>query len=155
MRADAEHGSPLYGGKCFAPASSGMCGIAGIVAAESAAIDPRWPAAMIATLDHRGPDDRGIHLEPGIALAHSRLSIIDVAGGRQPMSTEDRTFWITFNGEIFNYVELREALARKGHQFRTRSDTEVLLHLYREHGADGVAALNGQWAAGVWDARGR
>ena len=132
-----------------------MCGIAGIVAADGADIDPRWPAAMIATLDHRGPDDRGIHLEPGIALAHSRLSIIDVAGGGQPMSTEDGTFWITFNGEIFNYIELREGLARKGHQFRTRSDTEVLLHLYREHGADGVAALNGQWAAGIWDARAR
>jgi asparagine synthase (glutamine-hydrolysing) len=132
-----------------------VCGIAGIVAADRAEIDPLWPAAMIATLDHRGPDDRGFHLEPGVALAHARLSIIDVAGGRQPMSTVDRAFWITFNGEIFNYVELREALARKGHRFRTQSDTEVLLHLYRERGADAVAALNGQWAAGIWDARAR
>jgi len=107
---------------------------------------------MLATLVHRGPDDRGISVIGSIGLAHARLSIIDLEGGRQPMSTADGTLWITFNGEIFNYVELREELIKKGHKFITRSDTEVILHLYQEHGEECVHRLNGQWAVAIWDA---
>ena len=102
-------------------------------------------------LAHRGPDDTGFHTETGVGLAHARLSIIDLAGGQQPMCNEDSSLWITFNGEIFNYVELREELLRKGHRFATRSDTEVLLHLYEEKGEDCVRYLNGQWAFAIWD----
>jgi asparagine synthase (glutamine-hydrolysing) len=86
-----------------------------------------------------------------VGLAHARLSIIDVAGGQQPMCNEDSSLWITFNGEIFNYLELREELIRKGHRFATRSDTEVILHLYEEKGGDCVRYLNGQWAFAIWD----
>jgi asparagine synthase (glutamine-hydrolysing) len=129
-----------------------MCGIAGVVAARGQ-IDAHRLAVMAGLLEHRGPDDRGIHVEPRAGLAHTRLSIIDVALGQQPMSNEDGSLWITFNGEIFNHVELRADLIRKGHRFRTRSDTEVLLHLYEEDGPEAVHKLNGQWALGIWDAR--
>src|SRR5437016_1857140 len=110
---------------------------------------------MIAMLTHRGPDGCGVQTGPFVGLAHARLSVIDVAGGRQPMSNADGSLWITFNGEIFNYIELREELLRKGHRFRTQSDTEVLLHLYQEEGAGAVGRLNGQWALGIWDTRTR
>jgi asparagine synthase (glutamine-hydrolysing) len=110
---------------------------------------------MIAMLAHRGPDGRGLRVDGSVGLGHARLSIVDLAGGQQPMSNEDGSIWITFNGEIFNYLELRAELTRKGHQFRTRSDTEVILHLYEEGGADAVRRLNGQWAFGLWDARRR
>ena len=112
-------------------------------------------ADMVAMLRHRGPDAYGIHTESGAALGHARLSIIDIAGGGQPMSNEDGSIWVTFNGEIFNYIELRAELAAKGHRFRTRSDTEVLVHLYEEEGLAGVSRLNGQWAFAIWDARTR
>ena len=102
-------------------------------------------------LAHRGPDDTGFHAEHGVGLAHARLSIIDLAGGRQPMCNEDSSLWITFNGEIFNYVELRKELLRKGHRFSTHSDTEVILHLYEEKGEDCVKYLNGQWALAIWN----
>ena len=108
-------------------------------------------AAMIAMLAHRGPDDLGIYAVDGIGLTHVRLSIIDVEGGRQPMSIANGRFWITFNGEIFNYVELRNELIARGHRFTTRSDTEVILHLYREEGENCVQRLNGQWAFAIWD----
>ena len=132
-----------------------MCGIAGIVSAHGAGIDAARLADMLAMLEHRGPDDRGIHVEPSAGLAHARLSIIDLAGGAQPMTNEDRSLWITFNGEIFNYVELRESLAARGHRFKSVSDTEVLLHLFEESGADAVHQLNGQWAFAIWNARTR
>ena len=106
---------------------------------------------MIATLAHRGPDGEGTYLDGDVGLAHARLSIIDVGGGRQPMSNEDGTVWITFNGEIFNYVELREELIARGHVFKTSSDTEVIVHLYEERGADCVEALNGDFAFAIWD----
>jgi len=106
---------------------------------------------MIRMLRHRGPDEAGVHVEPGVGLAHARLSIIDLAGGGQPMHNEDSSLWITFNGEIFNYLELREELIKKGHVFATRSDTEVILHLYEEKGEDCVSYLNGQWAFAIWD----
>jgi asparagine synthase (glutamine-hydrolysing) len=106
---------------------------------------------MIGMLAHRGPDSTGLHAEHGVGLAHTRLSIIDLASGQQPMCNEDASLWITFNGEIFNYVELRDELVQKGHRFATRSDTEVILHLYEEKGEDCVRYLNGQWAFAIWD----
>ena len=106
---------------------------------------------MIATLGHRGPDAGGIHADGPIGLAHARLSIIDLQTGGQPMSTTDGRHWITFNGEIFNYVELREELVGKGHAFATRSDTEVILNAYGEWGEDCVNHLNGQWSFAIWD----
>jgi asparagine synthase (glutamine-hydrolysing) len=106
---------------------------------------------MLAQLHHRGPDDHGIYLGNDIGLGHTRLSILDLAGGRQPMTNEDGTLWVTFNGEIFNYIELRQRLVQKGHRFATQSDTEVILHLYEEYGEECVQYFNGQWALAVWD----
>lgn len=106
---------------------------------------------MLARLSHRGPDDRGLYVDNGVGLGHTRLSILDLASGRQPMTNEDGTLWVTFNGEIFNYIELRQWLVQKGHRFATQSDTEVILHLYEEFGEDSVQHFNGQWALAVWD----
>jgi len=110
---------------------------------------------MTSALTHRGPDSEGYHVEAGVALGHRRLSIIDVEGGHQPLSNEDDTVWVAFNGEIFNYRELREDLEKRGHVFRTRSDTETLVHLYEEKGPDFVDELNGQFAIALWDRRRR
>src|SRR5215471_15682038 len=128
-----------------------MCGIAGTFTFDGAPADRGILQRMIGSLAHRGPDGIGIHIGSGAGLAHARLSIIDLAGGSQPMCNEDGTLWITFNGEIFNYVELREELIAKGHRFSTRCDTEVILHLYEEKGEDCVHDLNGQWAFAIWD----
>jgi len=128
-----------------------MCGIAGIVKTRSGQPDPGRLQAMISALAHRGPDANGFHCSGPVGMAHARLSIIDLSGGAQPMSIADGKLWITFNGEIFNYVELREELIKKGHKFATRSDTEVILHLYREEGEACVDKLNGQWAFAIWD----
>ena len=108
---------------------------------------------MVAALSHRGPDGRGVHVDGEIGLGHARLSIIDLAGGKQPMSNPEGTIWISFNGEIFNYVELRSGLMDRGWRFTTKSDTEVILRLYEEMGEDCVHELNGQWAFAIWDAR--
>lgn len=110
---------------------------------------------MIGAIRHRGPDATGIHLgaDESIGLAHARLSIIDLAGGQQPMPNRDRTIWITFNGEIFNYIELRADLVRGGRQFLTQSDTEVVLQMYELHGEDCVRYFNGDWAFAIWDGR--
>jgi len=128
-----------------------MCGIAGLFNLDGAAVAPESLLGMIRMLAHRGPDDAGFHSENGVGLAHARLSIIDLAGGHQPMSNEDGSLWITFNGEIFNYLELREELLGRGHKFVTHSDTEVILHLYEEEREDCVQRLNGQWAFAIWD----
>jgi asparagine synthase (glutamine-hydrolysing) len=132
-----------------------MCGIAGLFNLDGAVVTPDSLRGMIRMLAHRGPDDRGFHAESNVGLAHARLSIIDLAGGQQPMCNEDASLWITFNGEIFNYIELREELVGKGHRFATRSDTEVILHLYEEKGEDCVRFLNGQWAFAIWDSHRR
>lgn len=129
-----------------------MCGIAGIVKLHGDGAAADQLTKMIAALAHRGPDDHGIYTDNAVGLAHARLSIIDIACGQQPMSIADGTLWITFNGEIFNYVELRDELIQKGHKFVTRSDTEVILHLYQEEGMNCVQRLNGQWAFAIWDA---
>jgi len=132
-----------------------MCGIAGLLKFDGSEADPNLLGKMIARLSHRGPDAHGIHAAGSIGLAHSRLSIIDLQCGAQPMSTGDGRLWITFNGEIFNYLELKEELLNKGHHFATHSDTEVILHAYREYGEDCVNQFNGQWAFGIWDTAAR
>jgi len=129
-----------------------MCGIAGMVASHGANAEPERLAAMIRAMVHRGPDGQGIYTSGEVGLAHARLSIIDLEGGRQPMCIDNGRLWITFNGEIYNYLELREELVHRGHRFTTRSDTEVILHLYQEKGEECVNELNGQWAFGIWDA---
>ncbi|PHR94614.1 MAG: asparagine synthase (glutamine-hydrolyzing) [Blastopirellula sp.] len=136
-----------------------MCGIAGCRwNTVSALVDQGTLDRMTDSLQHRGPDDRGTYLKHydnggGIALGHRRLSIIDLAGGRQPIPNEDETVWITFNGEIYNYVELRQELISKGHKFRTNSDTETIVHLYEEEGIECLQRLRGMFAFALWDAK--
>jgi asparagine synthase (glutamine-hydrolysing) len=130
-----------------------MCGIAGIVnfkerEDQAAIIDP-----MLRSMQHRGPDATGLYMSDQAALGHARLSIIDLSGGYQPIHNEERSVWIVFNGEIFNYPELRSALMDRGHIFYTQSDTEVIVHLYEEHGKGLFEHLNGQFAIAVWDQR--
>jgi asparagine synthase (glutamine-hydrolysing) len=132
-----------------------MCGIAGVVSEDRDERIVSLVPRMIAMLRHRGPDDSRVYLEAGAGLAHARLSVIDVRTGAQPMSNDEGTLWITFNGEIFNYIELRRDLERRGHRFHTQSDTEVLLRLYEEHGRDAIALVNGDWAFAIWDTRSR
>lgn len=130
-----------------------MCGIAGIIDFTTKTREEALLRRMLGLLRHRGPDASGIYQDDFAGLAHTRLSIIDLAGGNQPIHNEDRSLWIVFNGEIFNYPELRQTLKSRGHQFYTRSDTEVLVHLYEDHGEEFLHQLNGQFAIGLWDAR--
>src|SRR6185436_4396709 len=131
-----------------------MCGLAGILRLSAKAAPRREELAeMIARLHHRGPDGAGFHQDEQIGLAHARLSIIDLEGGWQPIHNEDKTVWVVFNGEIFNYVELRPQLEAQGHRFYTHSDTEVIVHLYEQYGDDFVKHLNGQFAIALWDTR--
>lgn len=133
-----------------------MCGIAGIVRTESGPpVEETALRRMLASLRHRGPDEFGLYLDEEAALGNARLSIIDLSGGCQPIANEDESLWIVFNGEIFNYVELRPELEARGHKFTTHSDTEVILHLYEEFGPEGLARMNGQWAIAIWDQRKR
>ncbi len=129
-----------------------MCGIAGILnlTADRAPVQSVL-TSMISQIKHRGPDEYGYHLDSRIGLAHARLSIIDIKGGSQPIHNENQTIYTVFNGEIFNYIELREILIKKGHQFYTHSDTEVIVHAYEEYGEDFVHQLNGQFAIALWD----
>lgn len=128
-----------------------MCGIAGTVSLNGGDPDPGLLAAMIGQLRHRGPDGTGQHLDGPVGLAHARLSIIDLEGGDQPIANEDRRVWTIFNGEIFNYLELRRELQHRGHVFSTRTDTEILVHGYEEWGDELVHRLNGQYAFAIWD----
>lgn len=132
-----------------------MCGIAGIVNLSNDArpVHEGELRAMNRQLRHRGPDEDGVYLDAPVGLAHSRLSIIDLATGQQPMSSADGQLVLVFNGEIFNFIELREQLEQRGCSFRTNSDTEVILQLYREKGEDMVHDLNGQFAFALWDRR--
>ncbi len=131
-----------------------MCGIAGYFALTPRPLPGQEVLErMVDAVRHRGPDDSGTYLDGRAGLGHRRLSIIDLAGGRQPLAVADRTLWVTFNGEIFNYIELRKALAGRGCVFRTNSDTETILHAYAEHGTEGTALLNGDFAYALWDRR--
>jgi asparagine synthase (glutamine-hydrolysing) len=106
---------------------------------------------MISMLQHRGPDEAGIYLDDHVGMGHARLSIIDLSSGTQPIHNEDQTMWIVYNGEVYNYPELREDLQKNGHHFYTTSDTEVVLHLFEEKGPDCLEQLNGQFAFAIWD----
>jgi len=128
-----------------------MCGICGIVDFDGCPVDAKTIHRMADTLWHRGPDGAGYHFEPHVGLGHRRLSIIDIDNGRQPISNEDETIWTVFNGEIYNYLDLRSQLQSKGHIFRTNSDTEVIVHLYEELGEECFVQLRGMFALALWD----
>jgi asparagine synthase (glutamine-hydrolysing) len=131
-----------------------MCGIAGIVSAQSGdRIDAETIHRMCQSIVHRGPDDEGLFVKDGTGLGMRRLSIIDVAGGHQPVFNEDKSIWIVFNGEIYNFPELRRDLESRGHRFTTHSDTEVIVHLYEEMGAECVQKLRGMFAFALYDQR--
>ena len=133
-----------------------MCGICGIVNyADRPSPDPEIVKSMLGQLRHRGPDSSGLYLDRRAILGHSRLAIIDLETGTQPLSNENEALWITYNGELYNYVELREELIQAGHKFKTKSDTEVFLHAYEEWGTQCFSRFNGQWAAAIWDAHNR
>jgi asparagine synthase (glutamine-hydrolysing) len=130
-----------------------MCGIVGILNTKNPElIDENLLAKMISIIRHRGPDETGIYTDSSIGLGHARLSIIGLAGGTQPICNEDGSLWIVYNGEAFNYIELKEDLLTKGHTFSTTTDTEVLLHLYEELGPQCLEKINGQFAIAIWDA---
>ena len=130
-----------------------MCGICGIARAPGQEISRATLVSMTAALAHRGPDGDGLFLDRHVGLGHRRLSIIDLAGGAQPIFNEDGTIAVVLNGEIFNYRELTEELVARGHVFTTRSDTETLVHLYEEDGIDMVAKLRGMFAFAIADRR--
>ena len=131
-----------------------MCGIVGIVKRNpQETVDETRLKRMRDTLIHRGPDDEGLRVEGPVGLGMRRLAIVDVAGGHQPMANEEETVWIVYNGEIYNHAALRPGLEARGHRYRTRSDTETILHLYEEEGERCVERLQGMFAFAVWDRR--
>jgi asparagine synthase (glutamine-hydrolysing) len=133
-----------------------MCGICGVLNLGGGRETTREHVeAMARVIFHRGPDDAGYFLNPPIAFGFRRLSIVDLSGGHQPMSNEDGTVWIVFNGEIYNHADLRPDLERRGHRYSTRSDTETIIHLYEEYGDDCVHHLRGMFAFAIWDSRKR
>ena len=127
-----------------------MCGIAGWFNGPA---DAQTLRAMVEALHHRGPESAGEYEGRGVHLGHARLSIVDLEGGRQPLANEDETIHVIANGEIYNHVELRAQLIARGHQFRTGSDCQVLVHLYEEEGPEGFVQLNGQYAFALYDGR--
>jgi asparagine synthase (glutamine-hydrolysing) len=133
-----------------------MCGLAGILnLSPRSAILPDTLEAMIRALPHRGPDDTGYFQDADVGLAHARLGIIDLLGGKQPIHNEDKTIFVVCNGEIFNFIEMRRELEAEGHRFYTASDAEVIVHAYEQHGLDFLQRLNGQFALAIWDQRQR
>ncbi len=133
-----------------------MCGICGVVRFDGRPVGSAEVERVAEAMRHRGPDDGGVHVDGLVGLGHRRLSIIDLSPlGHQPMANEDRTVWIAFNGEIYNFQELRPGLEARGHVFRSRTDTEVILHLYEDEGPRCVERLRGMFAFAVWDARDR
>jgi asparagine synthase (glutamine-hydrolysing) len=129
-----------------------MCGICGKINLNNEPIDEALLKRMTLCLSHRGPDDEGLYIKNNIGLGHRRLSIIDLSPlAHQPMSNEDGTVWIVYNGEIYNFPELREALRKKGHLFRSKSDTETIIHLYEEYGVECLKYLKGMFAFAIWD----
>src|ERR1022692_4639622 len=133
-----------------------MCGIAGIVTWEKGRrVTSPLIHQMCETLVHRGPDDEGIHVEGGVGLGMRLLSISDAAGGHQPVHNEDKTVWIVFNGEIYNFSDLRRELESRGHRFYTNTDTEAIVHLYEDLGSECVKKLRGMFAFAIYDERRR
>ncbi|MDZ7833604.1 MAG: asparagine synthase (glutamine-hydrolyzing) [Desulfobacterales bacterium] len=131
-----------------------MCGIAGILNSSSNDIlSEDIILRMISILKHRGPDESGVYFDDHIHMGQARLSILDLEGGVQPIPNEDKTLWIVYNGEVFNYTELRSDLEKQGHRFTTQTDTEVIVHLYEEMGSGCLSELNGQFAIAIWDVR--
>ncbi len=129
-----------------------MCGITGIVdLKERRPIDTDLLARMNASLEHRGPDGDGFHFEPGVGFGHRRLSIIDLEGGKQPLYNEDHSVVVTYNGEIYNFKEIEVELRARGHIFRTRCDTEVIVHAWEEWGERCLDRFNGMFAFAIWD----
>src|SRR4051794_36527539 len=131
-----------------------MCGIAGKVSPNQR-IDADLLARMCSVIEHRGPDSRGMFLDEGVGLGIQRLAIIDLQTGDQPIFNEDDSVVVVLNGEIYNFVELRAQLERSGHRFRTNTDTEVIVHLYEDHGEECVEHLRGMFAFALWDKRRR
>src|SRR5262245_18470213 len=134
-----------------------MCGICGIAIPNrlNRRVNESRLVAMRDSLTHRGPDDASILIDGSVGLGHRRLSIVDLGGGRQPMPNEDDSVWIAFNGEIYNHRELRPMLEERGHLYRSSSDTETIIHLYKEFGPRGVEKLRGMFAYAIWDGRRR
>jgi asparagine synthase (glutamine-hydrolysing) len=131
-----------------------MCGIAGVVYSDRhRPVERSVLERMAASIAHRGPDGQGLWIDSQVGLAHRRLSIIDIAGGRQPIANEDDSIQLVFNGEIYNYRELRTDLPKRGHRFRTQSDSEVIVHLYEQYGDDFVQHLRGMFAIAIWDVK--
>lgn len=131
-----------------------MCGIAGYFELNDApAPSPELAQRMLAQIRHRGPDEFGVFVGDRIAMGNARLSIVDLAGGTQPICNESGEIWIVYNGEVFNYPELRATLEQRGHVFATHTDTEIIVHLYEDFGPACLEKLNGQWAIAIWDAR--
>lgn len=128
-----------------------MCGIVGIVSTDCGSVDPKSLKRMLHRVAHRGPDEEGVFFGNGIGLGHRRLSIIDLHTGRQPIGNEDGSVQVVFNGEIYNFLDLRRGLEQRGHRFSTRTDTEVLVHLYEEKGEGLLHDLNGMFAFALWD----
>src|SRR5919204_1995743 len=131
-----------------------MCGIAGKISLDGA-VESSLLERMCEVIEHRGPDSRGIFVDDGVGLGVQRLRIIDLETGDQPIFNEDESVVVVHNGEIYNYVELRDDLRARGHAFSTKGDTEVIVHLYEEHGADCVRHLRGMFAFALWDRRRR
>src|SRR5262245_3101806 len=132
-----------------------MCGIAGIVAADSLALDESAASRVVRMRDviaHRGPDEEGLFCDGVAALAHRRLSIVDLSAGQQPLSNEDGSVQVVFNGEIYNHADVRPALEAHGHRYRTKSDTETIVHAYEQWGDDCVHRFRGMFAFALWDA---
>ena len=127
-----------------------MCGIFGFAGSPDRQLLGRMAAAIV----HRGPDDAGAFETPSVSLGHRRLSIIDREGGHQPVANEDETVWLVYNGEVYNFRELRAELEAAGHTFRTHCDSEVIVHAYEEWGPDCAARFNGMWAFAIADLRG-
>src|ERR1700694_1132437 len=131
-----------------------MCGIAGIVNSNrQIVLDPTIIHQMCETIVSRGPDEEGMYVKAGVGLGMRRLSIIDVAGGHQPVHNEDKSVWVVFNGEIYNFPELRKELESRGHRFYTNTDTEVIVHLYEDLGLECVQKLRGMFAFALFDER--
>src|SRR2546428_3248583 len=130
-----------------------MCGIAGIMSFNGRPVSSEERVAMCTAMFHRGPDKEGFYIGPGVGLGMRRLSIIDLQTGHQPVSNEDGTVWVVFNGEIYNFRDLRRKLEQRGHAFSTATDTEVIVHLYEEYGQHCVEKLRGMFAFALWDDR--